>query len=179
MSREGHYLGQIRDFLDNRGAFYSKFATQLGSGLTHEAIGNYTAATESFILSADSGPLKLARMIVLIRDAATFDAQDYGSISGGLTNGIRMWLEDDSGTVVRDLTDPLQNVMNNVDWAGQCYDGNPQNFGAGDDFYPVRWTFEKAGAPLRLPDDWKIRIILSDSFTGLVAHRFLFQGLEL
>jgi hypothetical protein len=164
--------------LEKRGCVYSKFATQLGSGLTEEAIGNYSGVSESFILSADSGPMTVARVITTIRDGTGFLAADYGSINGGLTNGVRLLVEDDQGATHADLTDPLRNIKSNTDWSAYCYDGTIHDFGSGDDFFQTRWTFEKAGRPLMLAPGWKVRVILSDDLSGLSGHVFLFQGLQ-
>lgn len=172
----GHLLGQIRDSLDNRGSYFSKFATLDGSGVTFNAIGTLSGVTESFIISADAGPLKVARMIVTVQDGAGFDAGDYGAVAGGLANGITVRQEDATGAVVANIVDPLAPIKTNVDWAAYCYDGILSAFGTGDNFYNARWTFSKAGLPLRLPQGGKIRIILHDTLTGLSGHRFLFQG---
>jgi hypothetical protein len=169
-----HLLGQIRDFLDNRGSYFSEFASLDGSGVTFSAIGA-SSATESYIIEAAGQGLDLARMIVTIEDAAVA-ADDYGGIASGLDNGIEVRHEDSSGNVLENITMPAVPVVKNVDWAAYCYDGEPRTFGAGNNYFQARWTFTKAGLPLRMAAGDIIRIIIRDGLTGLVDHKFLFQG---
>lgn len=176
MSSERHLLGQVRDFLDNRGSYYSKFATLDGSGVTESAIGTLSGVTECFIVSADEGPIDMHRMLVTIQDGAGFGIADYGAIAGGLANGIQIRWEDSSGALLRNITDPIHPVKTNVDWAAYCYDGAAQVFGSGEDYYQTRWTFNKAGLPLRMAKGDRICVVLHDTLTALTNHLFMFQG---
>ena len=169
-------LTNIRDYLDNRGAYYSKFATLDGSGVTATAVGTLSGVTECFLISADAGRIDMARMMVTIQDGAGFSVGDYGAIAGGLANGIRIYWQDSSGALVRELTDSVHPVKSNVDWAAYCYDGAAQTFGSGEDYYQARWTFTKAGLPLRMEKGDRLCVTLHDTLTALSDHHFLFQG---
>ena len=51
-------------------------------------------------------------------------------------------------------------------------------WGAGNDQLIARWTFSKAGRPIRLVGDnnERLEVVLNDDFTGLVHQYFVVQG---
>jgi hypothetical protein len=53
-------------------------------------------------------------------------------------------------------------------------------FGSGNNFAVVRWTFERAGQPLRLYGDNSDVLVMTvnDDLTGLVKHDFHIQGIQ-
>jgi hypothetical protein len=115
------------------------------------------------------------RMIVQIEDAASgFNADTYGGISA-LTNGILVQVRNPAGAVARDLTDGVP-IRANSHWARYCYDTDIDAFGAGSDFFSVRWTFANSGSPLRLLPGWRFNVLLNDDLQGLLSHTFQIQG---
>jgi hypothetical protein len=154
-----------------------------GTG-TKNAIGNYTGSAEIFYFQPDAGKIaRITRMIVLIRGPKTsFYTDSYGSV-GELTNGVTVRVQDDSGTTVQ-LTNGIP-VKTNGNWGHFCFDAEvyPSSVGNNDTYLRVRWTFEKAGYPLRLVGDnnERLEVVLNDDFTGggsggLVEHYFHAQG---
>lgn len=146
-----------------------------GTG-TKNAIGNYaSAATKFYIKPPVNQDYDLYRMIIHIADVGAFDAGKYGN-NIELTNGIKVRISNASG-VVLDLLDGLT-VLTNVDWAGICYDARVSEFGLGDNYLHIRWTFAKSGQPLKINGEngeW-LEVLLNDSFVDLVAHYFTAQG---
>jgi hypothetical protein len=152
-----------------------------GTG-TNNANGDYRAVPDGtgeeifFIQPAPGEIFRIERMIVSVRDSAGFRADKYGDISGGLSTGIEIRVQSDGGTIVS-LTNGI-NIKTNGDWAGVCYDANLYKEGSGDDYLAVRWTFSRAGYPLRLvgDDNERLEIVLNDNLSGLVHHYFQVQG---
>jgi len=143
-----------------------------GTG-TKNATGDYSTP-QAFRISAPSGGLyMIERMIVHIRDAQALSADNYGNLAE-LTTGVSVKVYNGDTEDV-DLTDG-EPIKNHADWDGQCYDGKTTDFGSGNNFYTVRWTFSKAGQPLYLHGDWNLRVELADNLTGLIKHQFRVQG---
>lgn len=154
-----------------------------GSG-NKNAIGNYTGSAEIFYFQPDAGKIaRITRMIVLVRGPKnSFYTDSYGSV-GELTNGVTVRVQDDSGTLVQ-LTNGIP-IKTNGNWGHFCFDAEvyPSSVGNNDTYLRVRWTFEKAGYPLRLVGDnnERLEVVLNDDFTDggvnpLVEHYFHAQG---
>ena len=152
-----------------------------GTGIKN-AIGDYSGSAETFYFQPAAGKIaRITRMIVLIRGPkAQFYTDSYGSV-GELTNGVTVRVQNDSGTLV-DLTNGLP-VKTNGNWGHYCFDAEvyPSSVGNTDTYLRVRWTFEKAGYPLRLVGDnnERLEVVLNDNFdgvNGLVEHFFHAQG---
>lgn len=145
-----------------------------GTG-TKNAIGNYATATEFKIVPPSNQIYVLERLIVHVLDGGAFDAEKYGN-GVTLTNGIGIWKRNGSG----DLTDYCDSVpvVSNADWGRMCYDVTYLDIGTGDKAMNVRWTFSKAGQPVRLdgPNGEYFTAELEDNFSGLTAHYFMIQG---
>ena len=86
-------------------------------------------------------------------------------------------LKNSSDVVLLDLTDGLP-IKKNADFGRVCYDQKISNIGAGTDIIQVRWTFARAGAPLKMEDGDKLVITFNDDFTGLTDHTFMVQGTQ-
>lgn len=151
-------------------------ATGDGTG-SKDATGDYSITPARFRIAPAAGELfVIHRMIVEVIDAGVFRAQDYGAITGGVANGIALAVRRD-GADVFDLTDGLP-VKTNGGWGQHCYDAQLKDWGSGNTFLGVRWSFDKAGTPLVLNGDEAeaLAVYLADDFTGLLGHTFLVQG---
>jgi hypothetical protein len=147
-----------------------------GSG-TKNANGNYSAAEEIFYIQPGAAQVfRIARMLVTIEDTNGMSATDYGNITSGLSTGVEIRVQDDSGTLV-DLTDGLP-VTNNAGWGSFCYDVDLKTWSTGNELLLVRWTFTKSGQYIRLrgANNERLEVVLNDQLTGLVGHYFLVQG---
>ena len=157
-----------------------QFATINGDG-TGEANGNGDYSSEPGILYIQPQAEEVYgiwRLIIQIWDERNFNADNYGSMSGPLINGVRLQMVDDSGPFA-DLIGGAA-VKANAHWGQVCYDVVPVSYGTGDDFLTVRWDFSLSGRPLILKGDAneRIEITLQDDLTALNGHTFMFQGLK-
>ena len=156
-----------------------------GSG-TKNAIGDYSGGggTVFKIQPAPGQIIRVTRMIVFASGKKTsFNTDTYGSLTGSLTNGVVVRTQNDGGTLIN-LTDNIP-IKYNGDWGRVCYDSDIfVGTGGTDTSLRVRWTFEKAGYPLRLVgnDSERLEVYLNDDFTdgggatGLSNHYFVVQG---
>jgi hypothetical protein len=161
--------------------YLSRFLDTSGDGTgTKNANGDYSPTgsgqTIFFIQPASGVNYKLARMIVSIQDNQVLSAGGYGGIVGALASGIQVRVADDNGTIT-DLTDGIP-IDSNAAWGRYCYDVMFTDFGAGDNFVEVRWTFSKAETLLRLEgsENERLEVVLNDDLDGLTGHYFLVQG---
>jgi len=146
-----------------------------GSGAS-SAVGNYAAAEEIFYIQPPKSTIFiLERMLVYVEDTGAFDAASYGN-GITLTNGIVVRKQNDSGTIL-DLT-AGKPVKSNAHWKRLCYDASVSSYGTGNESLGVRWTFSKAGYPIKLDGgkNERLEVVLNDSFVDLVDHTFLVQG---
>ena len=150
----------------------------LSNGTTDDAIGDYSSTVEKFTFAPAAGRIaELERMIVHIEDVGALPSDKYG-YDVVLTNGIRIYVRDGDDEIITTMDAGIP-VKTNGSWSAMCYDVNNLTWGAGSDTIAVRWTFAKAGYPLRL-DARKghyLSVELNDDFTGLVMHHFLVQGI--
>jgi len=161
----------------NPGDFLFRYLDTDGDGTgTKNAVGNYATATDFYIEAptAVGSTYVIARMLVHIEDCNGLDTGAYGN-GITLTNGITVTVKGEDGNTVLDMTDGVP-IITNADWGRQCYDTMLSNYGAGNDYISVRWTFSKAGSPLVLNHRHKLCVTLHDNFSGLVDHYFMVQG---
>ena len=116
-------------------------------------------------------------MIVTISDAGAPDSGKYGNnidLSAGVGIYVRKY---DSSGLVTDYTAGIP-IKTNADWGRYCHDVKPIEWGLGDDYVSVRWTFSKAGNPIYLDGDSseELRVELNDDLSALVEHYFHVQG---
>jgi hypothetical protein len=160
------------------GTIVSRFADTVGDGTgSKNANGNYATTAETFYLEAGANEVvNIARMLVTVEDSTGMDATKYGN-NITLTNGISVHCEGPDAVKMFDLTDPDVPIKTNAEWGMYCHDASLKTWGSGNDLLLVRWTFERSGTPVQLHPGDKLIITLNDNFTGLVAHRFLLQGM--
>jgi len=147
-----------------------------GSG-TKNANGDYSSTADIFYIQPGAEQVfRISRMLVSIEDTNGMSASDYGNITSGLTNGIQVRKQDDSGTI-SDLTDGLP-VQSNAAWGSFCYDVELKAWSTGNELLVVRWTFTKSGQFIRLngSNNERLEVVLNDNLTGLIGHYFLVQG---
>lgn len=145
-----------------------------GSGVVN-LVGDYSETPTEFFIKPPAGEgIILARILIFIGDTGNFSASGYGN-GGGLTNGIELKVVANSEDVLSDLTAGLS-IKSNAEWSRYCYDVSLIDFGSGENFLSIRWTFEKSGIPVRLDADNKLVVTLNDDFSGLNQHHMLCQG---
>ena len=168
----------MADFKTPRGWVHAAnwISEYLSNGATIHAVGNYAAAVEQFKYEP-TRRVEVHRLIVYIQDTGNFSVSTYGN---GLTlvNGIRVVVRD-SNDVLLGALDGGEPILSNGDWSSLCYDINYHSFGVGDNALAVRWTFERAGAPIRIDgaEGHYLAVELNDSFLNLTDHTFNVQGI--
>lgn len=145
-------------------------------GGSRNAAVNGSSTPVLFEYTSTEDTVEVARLIISIVDSGTFDAEKYGN-GLVLTNGIKLEVINSEGGVVLDLLDG-EEIKTNADWQAMCFDFHYNDIGTGDNVAVMRWTFERAGEPLLLPEGSKLRITVQDNLTGLTAHYFQLQGIQ-
>ena len=146
----------------------------LRNGINPNMTGNYTLTPpQDFIYTSTADSTYILRMILLIEDNNnTIQMERYGGIPGGLTNGIRIFINSGGKTYIEDTP-----ILTNSDWANLCYDTDIEIIGAGNDTFTIRWSFNRGNINgLRLDNGDSFGLELSDNFTGLIKHRCYIQG---
>ena len=142
---------------------------------------NLNTDTSSGEVYASAGPKnsetwQVHRIIGMIEDSKV-NADDYGAILGGLTNGVNLILKRGSTIAHSFMQD--HPVKTSAQWARFCHDATSHAWGAGNEFMTFRWTFAAADIPsiiLHGPHNDSMGLLLNDDMTGLVAHEFVLQG---
>lgn len=160
-------LNPIYRYLDENGN---------GSG-NKNANGNYAGSPTRFFIQPPADEVFfLNRMIVLLEDGGSIDAGGWGN-GAALTNGVECDLRDPINDILTDLFDGLP-LLTNAGWAQFCYDVRSTDFGAGNNYLGVRWTFTKSGRPLVLRGSKQesFGITFNDNVTNVVRNTFMVQG---
>lgn len=143
---------------------------------TIDAIGDYSITPEIFYIQPPVTEVYIMnRLIISIHDTGNFTASIYGA-GAILPNGVDIQIKR-NGTSLVNLTNGHP-VKENGGWGDFCYDVDVSDYTGNDNYTHVRWTFEKAGAPLLLngAQNDTFEINLSDDFTFLTEHTFVVQG---
>ena len=145
-----------------------------GTGIS-DGTGDYSTTPMSLRCSRSYGWAHIARVIIMIQDEGTFDAESYGNAIM-LTNGIRVYVKNASDAVLWEMTSFP--ILSNGDWMGHCHDLNYSDIGTGDNIVSIRWTFDKAGQEciVKFDEGEYLEVYLNDDFSGLTHHRFTVQG---
>ena len=120
-------------------------------------------------IAASSALSFLERSFIALKDGTgDFVSTNFGSISGGLTNGVDVIIESDGVEYL------LANWKTNYDIALSMYDFmSPFKDGA----YIGRWTFSKdTGQPYAMRPGDKFIIRINDNLTGLDLFQFQLKG---
>jgi hypothetical protein len=118
--------------------------------------------------------VELERMLVYVEDNGTFDSDKYGN-GLVLTTGVGVAIKTAADVIRLDLLDgePIKTIG---EWAAMCYDVDHQDYGVGNEYAAVRWTFARAGKPLRIRRGERLVVTINDDLSTLVAHWFQVQG---
>ena len=151
-------------------------SSYMTNGSTIHAVGNYAGAVEQFKF-APTRRVSVHRLIAYIQDTGNFSVSTYGN-GLVLTVGIRLVVRAADDSLIQAI-DGGEPIKSNADWSSLCYDINYHSFGVGDNALAVRWTFERAGAPILIDGTLGeyLAMELNDSFLTLTDHTFCVQGL--
>jgi hypothetical protein len=146
-----------------------------GSGSNHDITG---AADVHWTGPPAGETWELHRIIINIRDAGTVNADTFGGLSA-LTNGCTLKVKrgGSGGNVTLDLLDGTT-IKNNGDLARHAYDMNISAATAGDKAVTARWTFSKAGEPLKIVGNLNEVLVIEtqDATTGLAEFTVMAHG---
>lgn len=135
-------------------------------------IGNYAAAPTTFFYTVPANSiLRLARMLITIRDNGAMSWGGYGS-GVAVANGLIIRGKDPDGNVIISSA-PFRS---NADWAKVSFDAKIMSDGPGDQILVVAWAFSLAGAPLEFHPGSRIEVVANDDFTGLLDQRVAVNG---
>lgn len=124
------------------------------------AVTDASLTTHTFFVGPSAGEeYHIERLIVSYGDTTGWRADGYAGATPSLPSGIEIYVVDGEESPKVNLT-ASSPIVNNVGWGKQCYDFNYQNFGVGNDFGQVRWSFFKAGDALRLNGDAGDRFVI-------------------
>lgn len=154
-----------------------------GTGTTN-ANGNYSSSATDFYIQPPAGQIyRIERMMIYLASQKNKIHIDTYVNSAALSTGITVKKLTGASTVVTDYTNGIP-IKDFGGWARVAFD---VNFLAADEnsshnsVASARWTFSKAGYPLRLIGDNSDRLVvtLNDNFsTGgyIDEHYFMVQG---
>jgi hypothetical protein len=152
------------------------FSRYLSSDGTTSGTKDMSTTADEYYIVDTSQSLDIYRMIVSYQDAGGGTVQEYGNLNAALSTGIEVKIvRRDGTTVLNDLTDGVP-ITTNGEWSRLCYDASRLDWGAGEDLFCVRWTFERAGSPLRLEPGQSLRMFINDDLSLLTNHYALVQG---
>ncbi len=147
-----------------------------GSG-TKNAVGDYLSTAQDFKYTARGQGVDIERMLVMVEDGQGMRAEFYAALAQDLVNGITFKTTDSDGTTMQDLTDGIP-IKQNAQWGALCYDVAVKEWGAGNEFILVRWTFGHSGASLHLNAGESLVAVLNDTMTAIVTQTFMIQGVK-
>ncbi len=150
-----------------------------GAGVVN-ANGDYATTPTTFIFGPPEGEIWIVeRMIIHIGDlGGAYSASEYGNLGIALPNGYNIEVRNTDDELLACLNG-CKPFTNNGNVGAVCYDVANIGAGAGGaDAINIRWTFAKAGSPLRLIGDemQEIRILFTDDLSGLTEHTFFVDG---
>lgn len=146
-----------------------------GSGITNANVDGSSSPIVFKLAARESEDgLDVNRLIAFARDNGSFDSGSYGN-GISMTSGITLKIYNSDDSQYLDLLDGKP-IKANVDWKRASYDITVSEFGSGSEAMSIRWTFSKAGEPIKLRGGRYIGVSINDDLTALQEHTFQFQG---
>ena len=154
-----------------------KFLTTVGDGTgVSNIIQNYSGASTDIYYEADT-EYNVYTFLITVSDNAKFNQIDYGAITNGLTNGVKLFIQPNGGPEVPLLSGIA--IKSNLDFLTLTADtkltsfaGTPQTLAVNFDLY------SHYGMPLTLNSGDKFIVRLNDDFSTLVSQTFGLRGIK-
>jgi hypothetical protein len=145
-----------------------------GTGSTSMNVDGSTITKKFFIQPPDGEQYILRRLNIQAIDGNFNNATQYGTLT--LANGIRVYVEDDSG-IIKEYTTEFK-IKRNHDWALLSGVDATIIGGAGEDALLVRWTLSNGCSYLELNGSKNERLVVEirDLMTGLTDQLIQAQG---
>ncbi|MFA6060723.1 MAG: hypothetical protein WC756_21180 [Taibaiella sp.] len=162
----------------SQGLATQKFLTTSGDGLgTYNLNGNYAAAPTDFYYKATS-QYDIHSLLIVITDGAKFNQPDYGAITGGVTNGVKLFVRPAGSAADIALLSGVA-VKQNHEWLSLTHDTNITSFEGLPQTLMVNFNIvTDYGKPITLGIGDKFIVRLNDDFTGLISHTFGLRGVK-
>jgi hypothetical protein len=150
-----------------------------GTGDISQNVDGSSTPVKFFRQPPSDKKYKLKRMNVQAIDGNFNNAAQYGALGAALTNGIRIYVENDGG-IIKEYTSDFK-IKRNHDWSFLAGIDSPVVGGAGEDALLVRWTFERSFSNITLDGSKNERLVveIQDNLTGLTDQTCVVQGSEI
>ncbi len=164
------------NFFSGTGGQKRLFATRLdtvGDSSGEDDMSVDGSSTEQIfrIKPAATEILRIARVILYVEDAGSFDATRWGN-GITMTNGMEFRQISNGETIIGEA------IRTTGDMAALCHDIGHQTIGSGPEFMTARYTFTKLGAYVRLDgskgDEWQT--VIRDNLTNLLRQHVTAEG---
>ena len=161
--------------LHNGVAPFRQFLTQAGDGSgAISAVGNYSGGATDWVIRPTAGEtLRVISLAITLADAGKAKVDDYGFITGGLTNGVDILVAlGEAPFSILAGNKPKTNA------ALMAIGASALNTTDDDTYVQVvlGFTQEYAGGLILRGADDRLIVRLNDNFTGLKIHQFLAAG---
>ena len=144
--------------------------------ISQNVVGSVGTPILFFIQPPVDEKYRLRRMNIHAIDGNWNNALQYGALGGALTNGIRIYVRDDSG-IIKEYT-AGKKITRTHDWA-LLAGVDSVNIGAATaDPLMVRWTFNRGATDIILDGSNNERLVLAieDDLSGLNDQLAMVQG---
>lgn len=153
--------------------FLSRNGAQTG---TINANGNYSSSPVDFYYES-TGRFEIYSLIVNISDNANFNQEDYGAITGGVTNGVKFLAGIGNGIEVPILRSDVWPIKKNYQWASIASDIKLTSFAGLAQTMIIDFHIpDSYGKMFSLDPGQSVIARLNDDFSGLVSHTFIIRG---
>lgn len=155
--------------------YHTQFLTEQGNPNNFNFNGNYSSTPLVAEVRSEPGWITVFHTIhILIRDAGSFSAEDYGNINNGLTNGVLYRISDDHG-VIHNMC-PFGGIKTNAQYNLLATKTELIAYGSGDNYYSVFCNFKDSGQPLILNGSKRFEAEFQDDLTPLIENIYIFTG---
>lgn len=172
----------VRDNVLPDDSFFKFMATSSGAVAMNAAGSSASGLLKFYVTPATSkGSVEIHRVCVDMLTSDFFPSDTFAAATSALANGILIQVQTSSGGLLHDYLDGSAITANN-EWAwlaGNDVTSDPASSAGAAHAKPVRWTLQKAGAPLLLGIGARLVFALQDDMSSsgmLLDMRAMAQG---
>lgn len=118
----------------------------------------------------------LARLNFIFTGWGAIHPNNFAGIEGGLQLGCLLQIVDSDGIVLLDFNDGVPIATNDHFAKLAGVDSVALDVGNGDDWFPVRFTIQKAGKKMRLTEGQQVRWSNRDNLKSITRFQIMVQG---
>ncbi len=152
---------------------------QSESGNDYDLNTNSSLETPSiFEYQIPSGlTVDLTRLNFIITGWGAIHPSNFAGIENGLNNGGLLSIIDDDGiNVLLDFNDGVPIITNDHFAKLAGVDSVAVDVGNGDDWFPIRFTIQKAGKKMRMEEGYRVRWTNRDKLSSITRFQIMVQG---